>query len=684
MNHLTSWSDLSDETWQACLARAAHFRETREWTSGARGKSIALLFLNPSLRTRASMELAAQHLGAVPVTITPGQGTWGLAWGEDAMTGDAAEHVHEAIGVLARYADAIGVRTFASLTDHDADQSDAALAAIVEASGVPVVNLESAKWHPCQELGDAAAITETLGDPRGKKLVLSWAPHPKALPQAVPNSALLMAARLGMEVVVARPDGFGLASGVMDLAQQTAARIRRQRDRIGRSGGLVLGRRHRLREGVERRARLRQPGRGIAPEAGPHGRLAHHQPPHDADRQRPLHALPPRPPRRGRGRRGAGVRGRHPPPPGRVPAPRAESDSGVGLGPRREGARGKWEGQMIPSSPVPLPASLSVIKLGGAVAASPEACASLWREVAAIGGPVVVVHGGGPQATALARQLGHEPRIVAGRRVTSDLDLDVALYVMRGSVNARLVGSASGARGGIRAVGISGADGGLVGVVKRPPRVIDGETVDFGHVGDVIGVDPALPLALLGAGFTPVVASICADREGALYNVNADTVALELAVALGAARLILVAEASGVRRDATDPATLISHLTPEAIAAGRGGRLDRGRDAAQARSRARGPLARRPRSPRDRAGCHLGPRQRHHHRAGGHAMSTLSHPCHPERSPQGAAEGSLPSTAFQAALSPLAGTCVAPEILRLAVLAQDDTLDRPHHYPPEA
>ncbi|MEL6616798.1 MAG: N-acetylornithine carbamoyltransferase, partial [Bacteroidota bacterium] len=130
----------------------------------------------------------------------------------------------EAIGVLARYADAIGVRTFASLTDHEADRADAALSAIVQASGVPVINLESAMWHPCQELADAAAISEALGDPRGKKLVLSWAPHPKALPQAVPNSALLMAARLGMEIVVARPEGFSLDAGVMELAQQTAAR----------------------------------------------------------------------------------------------------------------------------------------------------------------------------------------------------------------------------------------------------------------------------------------------------------------------------------------------------------------------------------------------------------------------------------------------------------------------------
>ena len=267
MRHLTSWSDLSDEVWQSCLQRTLRFRETRAWTGAARGKSIALLFLNPSLRTRASMELAAHHLGAAPVVITPGQGTWGLAWGEGAMTGDGAEHVREAIGVLSRYADAIGVRTFASLTDHDADQSDAALGAIVAASGVPVVNLESAKWHPCQALADAAAITETLGDPRGKKLVLSWAPHPKALPQAVPNSALLMAARLGMEVIVARPEGFGLASGVMDLARETAAPDGRERDGVVGPGARLRRGGHRLREGVERRPRLRRPRGGGPPAA---------------------------------------------------------------------------------------------------------------------------------------------------------------------------------------------------------------------------------------------------------------------------------------------------------------------------------------------------------------------------------------------------------------------------------
>ncbi len=211
-------------------------------------------------------------------------------------------------------------------------------------------------------------------------------------------------------------------------------------------------------------------------------------------------------------------------------------------------------------------ASPLVVKLGGAVVADAEALASVWAGVAAMGGPAVVVHGGGPQATALARRLGHEPTIVAGRRVTTDLDLDVALYTLRGALNARLVGAARAA--GARAVGISGADGALVTVTRRPPVEVDGATVDFGHVGDVEAVDTSLAWALLGAGFVPVVATVCADDTGALYNVNADTVAFELAAALGASRLDVVTEAGGVRRDPDDSASVLARLTGAEVAAG--------------------------------------------------------------------------------------------------------------------
>ncbi len=207
-----------------------------------------------------------------------------------------------------------------------------------------------------------------------------------------------------------------------------------------------------------------------------------------------------------------------------------------------------------------------VVKLGGAVLDDAEAVAAVWAGVAALRVPAVVVHGGGPQATALARRLGHEPRVVAGRRVTTDLDLDVALWTLRGALNARLVAAAGEA--GVRAVGISGADGGLVRVTRRPPRDVDGETVDFGHVGDVEAVDPTLALVLQAAGFVPVVASVCADAAGALYNVNADTVAAELAAALGASRLDLVTEAGGVRRDPDEPGSRLRQLSAAEAEAG--------------------------------------------------------------------------------------------------------------------
>jgi N-acetylornithine carbamoyltransferase len=222
--HLTSWTDLPDEIWDRCLARALAHRQDRRWSDAARGKALGLLFFNPSLRTRTSMEIAAAHLGAFPTVLTPGQGTWNLEWRDGVrMDGDKAEHVREAIGVLGHYVDALGIRTFASLTDRDADRADAAFHAAVAASDVPVINLESARWHPCQALADAAALRERFdGDVAGRRFVLSWAPHPSPLPRAVPNSALLMAARMGMDVVVARPEGFALDRDVVILAEETA------------------------------------------------------------------------------------------------------------------------------------------------------------------------------------------------------------------------------------------------------------------------------------------------------------------------------------------------------------------------------------------------------------------------------------------------------------------------------
>ena len=225
LRHVLRIDDFSDATWDALRRSAvAHRRDETRGAGTAAGRSLGLVFMNPSLRTRTSMEGAAAHLGAHHTTLVPGDGSWGLEWEEGAvMDGDAAEHVKEAIGVLSLYHDALGVRVFASGTDYTADKQDTLIRTIAEYATVPVVNLESAWAHPCQGLSDAALITERLGDDlTGKNVVLSWAPHPKPLPMAVPNTALRTAARCGMDVTVARPDTHALDPDLMTEAQSMA------------------------------------------------------------------------------------------------------------------------------------------------------------------------------------------------------------------------------------------------------------------------------------------------------------------------------------------------------------------------------------------------------------------------------------------------------------------------------
>lgn len=199
-----------------------------------------------------------------------------------------------------------------------------------------------------------------------------------------------------------------------------------------------------------------------------------------------------------------------------------------------------------------------VIKIGGALLADPALLDGFWPAVRTLQetAPVVLVHGGGPQATAMARRLGHEPRIVHGRRVTTDLDLDIMQWTVRGAINVQLVGQAM--QQGIQAVGLSGADGGLLSVTRRPPWQVDGETVDFGWVGDVDHANTEVLDALLGGGFLPIVAPLGIDGAGAIYNVNADTVARALAEALAAAQFLLVTESGGVRRDPADRNSLLA------------------------------------------------------------------------------------------------------------------------------
>ena len=212
---------------------------------------------------------------------------------------------------------------------------------------------------------------------------------------------------------------------------------------------------------------------------------------------------------------------------------------------------------------------LSVIKIGGALVANEGAVDMLWSSIAQLRKErgVVVVHGGGPRATEVARRLGHEPRVVHGRRVTSDVDLEIVQWTMRGELNVRLVAAA--ARHGIRAVGISGVDGRTLQVTKRPPWQIQGELVDFGWVGDVQLVDAALINHLLGAGYVPVVAPLGIDADARLYNVNADTVSFAIASELGADEYLLVTESGGVRRDASDAASHMTSCTRDQFEAGK-------------------------------------------------------------------------------------------------------------------
>jgi acetylglutamate kinase len=210
-----------------------------------------------------------------------------------------------------------------------------------------------------------------------------------------------------------------------------------------------------------------------------------------------------------------------------------------------------------------------VVKLGGDVLSDAgilDGVSAQLGLLASLGIRLVVVHGGGPQATALSRRLGVEPTIVAGRRVTDDTALDVAKMVYGGMLNTDLVAALREHR--LQAVGLSGVDADLITAKRRPPvSVVDDagktRTVDYGHVGDVERVDPRVLHTLVEARFIPVVASLAGDDEGNIYNVNADTVAESIAVATQAMKLIFMTGAPGVLRDRNDPSSLVTFADPD-------------------------------------------------------------------------------------------------------------------------
>ena len=210
-----------------------------------------------------------------------------------------------------------------------------------------------------------------------------------------------------------------------------------------------------------------------------------------------------------------------------------------------------------------------VVKLGGEVLADAEALDHIAGQVGllhSLGIRIVVVHGGGPQASAMLQRLGAEPVMVAGRRVTDDTALEVAKMVYPGLLSTELLSALRSHQ--VQAVGLSGVDADLLAAHRRPPQQVTGDdgttrNVDFGHVGDIDGVDPRILQTLLTARFVPVVASLAGDGEGNVYNVNADTVAETLAIALKAMKLLFLTGAPGVLRDRNDPSSLVAFADPD-------------------------------------------------------------------------------------------------------------------------
>lgn len=223
MKAFNDLADFSNEEIGALLELAGRL-DTHPEPEALRGKVLSLLFLSPSLRTLASFQAAMTRLGGGSFVISPDMSIHGLETRPGiVMDGAAAEHIREAVPVIASYSDAIGIRAFAERKNLETDLADTEFSALIDLIDTPYINMESAMGHPCQNLADWKTLDD-LGIPaNGGKFVLSWAYHPRALPLAVPSSTLFTAAKRGMDVTVLRPEGFELPEPLMQKANAAAA-----------------------------------------------------------------------------------------------------------------------------------------------------------------------------------------------------------------------------------------------------------------------------------------------------------------------------------------------------------------------------------------------------------------------------------------------------------------------------
>ena len=186
-----------------------------------RNKTLGLLFFNSSLRTRLSTQKAAQNLGMNVMVLNVTEDSWQIEFADGVvMNGDTAEHIKEAAGVISQYCDIIGVRTFAGLKNFEEDYSESVINKFITYATVPIISLESATLHPLQSLADAITIEEHSGRARAN-VVLTWAPHPRALPQAVSNSFAQWMNQLDVNLTITHPEGYALAPEFNGAARVT-------------------------------------------------------------------------------------------------------------------------------------------------------------------------------------------------------------------------------------------------------------------------------------------------------------------------------------------------------------------------------------------------------------------------------------------------------------------------------